>query len=355
MNLKSNWWKLLGIILMLYTIVVGILVPIKPGILDYDNGTAIPGEPFSITVDAYNTHYQSSETQAYLLFPDDRLLKANTVNPVTENNLTASFDIPTVIDFAGEDYVECSIITNNQIDGYAQFARAVKISKLSDIKSQVAGNWTTLQELHSSKDFRFPFMPILYETIRNQFFHVAIWMAMFIILLVSCYHSVRYLIGNDLYHDIRSSSLTSIALVFGIAGLLTGSMWARFTWGAWWTNDVKLNMTAIAMLIYFSYWILRSSVTDVDSRARLSGVFNIFAFIALMILVMVIPRMTDSLHPGNGGNPGFAEDDLDDTLKAVFYPAVIAYTLIGLWIAQLYTRYQSISDKWELHTYNKSN
>jgi len=350
----ANWWKYLGVILMLYTIVIGILVPIKSGILDYDNGVAVVGQEFDITVEAYNTHYKTSETKAYLLFPDDRLLKAKKVSAANDAQLTAFFDIPIDIEYGDAEYVECSIVTDNELDGYAQFARAVKIEKPSVSSSQQQGNWATLSELHSTKGFRFPFMPILYETIRNQFFHVAIWMAMFLLLLISCYHSVRYLIGSNLRHDIRSSALTSIALVFGIAGLLTGSMWARFTWGAWWTNDVKLNMTAIAMLLYFSYWILRSSITDVDSRARLSGVFNIFAFIALMILVMVIPRMTDSLHPGNGGNPGFAEDDLDDTLKAVFYPAVIAYTLIGLWIAQLYTRYQNISDKWELKTYNNS-
>jgi len=169
---------------------------------------------------------------------------------------------------------------------------------------------------------------------------------MFLILLVSCVHSLIYLATKDLNHDLRSSALTTVALVFGIAGLLTGSMWAKYTWGAFWTDDVKLNMTAIALLIYFAYWILRATITDVDSRARLSSVFNLFAFNCLMVLVMVIPRLSeDSLHPGNGGNPAFSGEDLDNTLRAVFYPAIIAYALIGFWIAQIIYRYEKVKER----------
>jgi heme exporter protein C len=48
--------------------------------------------------------------------------------------------------------------------------------------------------------------------------------------------------------------------------------------------------------------------------------------------------MTDSLHPGNGGNPGFNAYDLDSSLRAIFYPAVIGWTLLGYWIATLKIR-----------------
>jgi len=88
-------------------------------------------------------------------------------------------------------------------------------------------------------------------------------------------------------------------------------------------------MSATAMLVYCAYWFLRASISDVDTRARLSAVYNIFSFVCLMILVMVIPRFTDSLHPGNGGNPALGGEDLDNTLRAVFYPAIIGYTLLG--------------------------
>ena len=201
-----------------------------------------------------------------------------------------------------------------------------------------AASWGSLDELNSSNKIAFPFQHILYETMRNTFFHVAIWMSMFALLIVSCYHSIQYLRTKDMVHDYRTSSLTTISLVFGIAGLLTGSLWAKYTWGSFWTNDIKLNMTAVALLIYFGYWILRSSISDLENRARVSSVFNLFAFASLMILVMVIPRLTDSLHPGNGGNPAFSSYDMDNNVRMIFYPAIIAYFLIGLWIAELHQR-----------------
>jgi heme exporter protein C len=48
--------------------------------------------------------------------------------------------------------------------------------------------------------------------------------------------------------------------------------------------------------------------------------------------------MTDSLHPGNGGNPALGGEDLDNTMRMVFYPAVIGFILLGLWISQLVYR-----------------
>jgi len=356
MDIKKNWWKVLSVILMLYVLIAGILIPISPGLLDFDNSNAITGQKYNVKVKAYNTHFdQATNLNAYLLLPSDQMLPADHIDLINAVELSASFSIPQDIIPDSVDRLDCSIVIDNEIDGYVQYPDAVTIkdtgavSQFLDYKALVP-----ISSLQGIDDFNFPFRPIVYETVRNTFFHVAIWMAMFLILLVSCYHSIRYLMSTDLLHDQKSSALTSVALVFGIAGLITGSMWARFTWGTWWTNDVKLNMTSIALLIYCSYWILRSSITDIDTRARLSSVFNLFSFVALMILVMVIPRMTDSLHPGNGGNPAFGDEDLDNTLRTIFYPAIIAYTLLGLWIAQLSVRYYRAKDNIELMIYNNS-
>jgi heme exporter protein C len=112
-------------------------------------------------------------------------------------------------------------------------------------------------------------------------------------------------------------------------------VWAKFTWGAWWTNDPKLNGTAITILIYLAYFVLRNSIDDERKRARVAAVYNIFAFVMMIVFIGILPRMTDSLHPGNGGNPGFNSYDLDNRLRAVFYPAVLGWILVGTWIASL--------------------
>ena len=66
-------------------------------------------------------------------------------------------------------------------------------------------------------------------------------------------------------------------------------------------------------------------------------------------LIFVIPRLdkVGSLHPGNGGNPGFAPYDLDNKMRLVFYPAIIGWILFGIWIASLYIRLALIAYKKE--------
>jgi heme exporter protein C len=121
-------------------------------------------------------------------------------------------------------------------------------------------------------------------------------------------------------------------------------VWAKFTWGAWWTNDPKLNGTAITILIYLAYFVLRNSMDDARKRARISAVYNIFAFVMMIVFIGILPRMTDSLHPGNGGNPGFNSYDLDNGLRMVFYPAVIGWILVGTWIASLRYRLKALQE-----------
>ncbi|CAN5136280.1 cytochrome c biogenesis protein CcsA [soil metagenome] len=190
-----------------------------------------------------------------------------------------------------------------------------------------------------------PRLAILNETIRNQYFHVPMWFSMLILLTASVVFSIKYLRNSNPVSDKFAASFAEMGIVFGILGLLTGMVWARFTWGAWWVNDPKLNCAVIALLIYLAYAVLRNSVEDVQQKARISAVYNIFAFATLIPLLFILPRMTDSLHPGNGGNPGFNIYDLDNKLRLIFYPAVIGWTLMGVWLVSLNIRIKNIKDK----------
>jgi len=183
-----------------------------------------------------------------------------------------------------------------------------------------------------------PRLPILNETIRNLYYHVTMWFAMMILMSASLVYSIRYLAGFDLEMDIKAAIAARIGLFLGILGVATGALWARFTWGAFWVNDPKLNGAAITLLIYLAYFILRSSLPEEQKRARLAAVYNIFAFVMLAVFLMILPRFTDSLHPGNGGNPAFSNYALDSTMRLIFYPAIIGWTLLGVWIGELQWR-----------------
>lgn len=189
-----------------------------------------------------------------------------------------------------------------------------------------------------------PKLDILHETIRNVYFHVPIWFAMLFQMGYSVVYAVKHLYKNDMTSDLISDQAAQTGLFLSVPGLLTGCMWAKFTWGTWWTfQDPKLNGVAIAVLIYLAYFILRGSVTDELKRARIAAVYNIFAFVMMFVFIMILPRLTDSLHPGNGNNPAFGKYDLDNQMRTVFYPAVIGWVLLSLWILDVKTRLATLT------------
>ncbi len=192
-----------------------------------------------------------------------------------------------------------------------------------------------------------PKLPILNETIRTLHFHVPMWFGMILLFLGSVIYAVKHLSGGNIKYDTYSVQLANMGIAFGVLGIVTGMIWANYTWGEPWSNDPKQNASAISLLIYLAYFVLRSSIQDEQQRNRISAVFNIFAFFLMIPLLFILPRMSDSLHPGNGGNPGFNAYDLDSNLRKVFYFAVIGWTLLGFWMATIATRLSLSKQKLE--------
>jgi heme exporter protein C len=202
-----------------------------------------------------------------------------------------------------------------------------------------------------------PRLDILNESIRNLYFHVPMWFGMILILLVSVVNAVKYLRNPLEKYDLYAVEAANVGILFGILGLITGMIWAKYTWGQLWHGDPKQNASAIGLLIYLAYSVLRGSFKDYQQRAKISAIYNIFAFATLIPLLFILPRLTDSMHPGNGGNPGFNMYDLDNSMRTVFYPAVIGWTLLGWWVVTLRVRFRKLelySIEKEQETYSYS-
>lgn len=205
-----------------------------------------------------------------------------------------------------------------------------------------------------------PRLFILNETIRNLYFHVCMWFGMMILFIVSLVYSIKYLGKNDYRHDVYARNFAAVGTLFGCLGYATGAVWANYTWVTDQNQSLgsilkepKLIGAAIAILIYGAYFVLRGSFTDLDKRARVSAVYNIFAFAMLFPSIWIIPRIVGSLHPGapgsDSGNPALNFKDIDSRLRMVFYPAVIGWTLLGVWISMLKIRFELLRDKSLLH------
>lgn len=190
-----------------------------------------------------------------------------------------------------------------------------------------------------------PELPIIYESIRNLFYHVGMWFAMMAMFIISFIYSLRHLSGFRRNDDIIASEAAAVALMFGFLGLVTGMVWAKNTWGAYWVSDPQLNGAAVSILAYLAYFVLRGSLDEMHKRGRIAAVYNIFAFVMLIVFIGILPRVAaSSLHPSSTNDPGMTVAQMDNRLRSVFYPAILGWILIGIWIMTIRVRVRKIKD-----------
>ncbi len=195
---------------------------------------------------------------------------------------------------------------------------------------------------------------ILDETIRNLFYHVPMWFGMMIILMAAWIYSIMYLSKPTLRSHIYAAELTNVGMLMGFCGLFTGMLWGYGTWGSPWTNDPKLNGVAAGMAMYGGYILLQKSVNDPDKAARLSAVYNVFVFPLFIALIYVMPKLSAaSIHPGSGESVNFKSYNNSNNMQYVLYPAVLGWTLLFVWIAEIRTRYHFLKHQKE-HEENTS-
>jgi len=191
---------------------------------------------------------------------------------------------------------------------------------------------------------KIPQIDILEQTARNLFLHVPMWFTMMIAFTMAFYFSIRYLNSEEMKWDRKAETATAVGLIFGICGLLTGSLWARFTWGTWWTfAEPRMNLSALAMMIFVAYFVLRTAFNDPEKRAKISAVYNIFGVTTIPFLLYIIPRQLPSLHPGADGNPAFSDMTAPE-LRIIFYPAVIGFIGLSIWMMDILNRYKRINE-----------
>jgi heme exporter protein C len=176
------------------------------------------------------------------------------------------------------------------------------------------------------------------------------WFVMMLLFTISVVYSIKYLRHQRLRDDIYAVNFAKVGILFGVLGYITGALWASYTWTEYASKtqiftEPKLTGAAIALLVYFAYLVLRGSVTDIDKRARISAVYNIFAYAVLFPTIWILPRLLESLHPGKEGNPALNFNDLDGRLRIVWYPAIVGWLLLGIWFTTLKIRMDLIKEK----------
>ena len=321
-----------GVILLGYALAMTFSVPLGPGIVDVRVG---PGEDsgrkttFNLDIEGHNTHFTETHPLVFLK-RGEHFVVVRDLESLDDQHLAGRVTLDKFVPALSWD-----VFVNSSVDGTMSFANGFFAQGLTaSAKAKSSDNNTVLNRLSDADlGFHFPFQPNIMETIRNLMMHVPMWFTMFLLMGISFAQSIRSLgASGSVEHDMKALASVKTGMWFGVLGLLTGSLWAKFTWGAWWVDDPQLNGAFVTVMVYAGYLVLRSSVQDEALRIRLAAVYNLFGFCLLVVLLMVLPRFTESLHPGKGGNPAFSSYDLDSALRAVFYPAVLGWMILGTWM-----------------------
>ena len=357
-SLLKHSWKFIGILLLAYVFSMIILVPLGPGLERAAIVMKEQGE-LVIKVKGFATHFGTDRTdvtdsdkptRAFLKEQGgkDRLIEAKSITIESSDILIIKWHLPDTLPVKS-----WGLFINAPVDGTLWMPNVLfhePVVLADPKKSNPFSDEILIVDLNERQlGFHFPSLPRVVESMRNLMLHVPMWFTMFLLMGIGVYNSIASLgrkdLQNQIRQDIRAEAAVKVGLLFGILGLITGSLWARFTWGTWWVDDPQLNGSMVTVLVYLGYMTLRSTIKDEELKVKMSAVYNIFAFVILVVLLMILPKYTDSLHPGKGDNPGFNEFDLDKSLRLAFYPAVVGWMLLGTWMYLLSVRFERVKGK----------
>ena len=163
------------------------------------------------------------------------------------------------------------------------------------------------------------------ELAKIIFFHVPTsWVAV-IAFFASAYFAAKFLRTQNFSADELSARAAKLGFIFVLLSTVSGAIFSKLTWGAYWNWDPRQMTIFVLILIYGAYLTLRAAVTDEKIRAKVSAVYSLLSVLTVPFLVFVIPRMYFSLHPSPISSSGV---EMDSEVLIVLVAAVVDATLI---------------------------
>jgi heme exporter protein C len=192
-----------------------------------------------------------------------------------------------------------------------------------------------------------PYIPALGDKARVIYFHVpTAWLSV-IAFFISMIYSVQYLRKKESISDIKAYSAAGLGFLFTILATVTGSLWAKFSWGSFWNWDPRETSIFILLLIYGAYFALRSAIDSYEQRAKLSSVYAIIAFITVPFFIFIMPRIVETLHPDPIIN-NQGKINMDRTMLIIFLSSLTGFTMLFFWIYNLMVRSEVLKQKLKL-------
>jgi heme exporter protein C len=169
------------------------------------------------------------------------------------------------------------------------------------------------------------------EYTRIFYFHVPMaWITVLAFLMAAVY-SVLFLRKRSELLDIKAESANQIGFIFCILATITGSIWAKISWGSFWNWDPRETSIFILLLVYAAYFALRSAIEHPERKAALSAAYSIIAFVTVPFFVFIIPRVYASLHPDPILNRE-GKIHMNPIMLITFLSSLAGFTALYMWL-----------------------
>lgn len=173
------------------------------------------------------------------------------------------------------------------------------------------------------------------QSSRILFFHVPMAWVSFVAFMTAGVWSVIYLRRRRPDADRAATAAVEIGLVFCVLATLTGAMWSRVMWGAYWNWDPRQTSIAFVLVFYAAYLVLRGAIEDPEARARLSAVYAVLGLVVAPFLFFVLPRMvTYTLHPDAVINTR-GKVEVEARMLQVLLMSGLGFTAFFFWLHRL--------------------
>ncbi len=170
------------------------------------------------------------------------------------------------------------------------------------------------------------------ESSRIFYYHIPQAWICVIAFAMSMVFSIRYLMTKKIKEDDKASEAARLGFIFCLLATITGSIFAKVTWGSFWNWDPRETSIFVLLLIYGAYFSLRGAVEVEEKRAALSAVYSIFAFVTVPFLIFVVPRLVPSLHPADSVVDQNLKFTMGPTIRMIFFSSLALFTALFLWM-----------------------
>jgi heme exporter protein C len=182
------------------------------------------------------------------------------------------------------------------------------------------------------------------QSSRILFFHVPMaWVSLVAFLTAGVWSAFYLFGGRRADHDRAAYTAVQLGLVFCVLATITGALWARIMWGAYWNWDPRQTSITMALLFYAAYVVLRGAIEDPETRGRIAAVYALLGLVVAPFLFFVVPRLAAfTLHPDSVVNTR-GKIEVEARMLQVLIASSLGFTALFFWMHRLQWRLERLA------------